>query len=75
MDLLFHYLKPYKWLVLTCLLSVSGFALVELGIPTIVGEMVNHQIGDGGASFFYQMFFTLLTVSVLGVWNHFIRIL
>ena len=67
MDLLFHYLKPYKWLVLTCLLSVSGFALVELGIPTIVGEMVNHQIGDGGASFFYQMFFTLLTVSVLGV--------
>lgn len=67
MDLLFHYLKPYKWLVLTCLLSVSGFALVELGIPTIVGEMVNHQIGDGDVSFFYQMFFTLLSVSILGV--------
>lgn len=67
MKILFHYLKPYKALVLTCLCSVTGFALVELGIPTIVGEMVNHQIGDGNVAFFYQMFFTLLTVSVLGV--------
>ena len=35
MKLILHYMKRYKWLVLLNILSVFGFALVELGIPTM----------------------------------------
>ena len=31
MKLILHYMKRYKWLVLLNILSVFGFALVELG--------------------------------------------
>lgn len=67
MQLLFQYLKKYKGLVIICLLSVSGFALVELGIPTIVAEMINHQINDSSTAFLYQMFMSLIAVSIFGV--------
>lgn len=41
MKLILHYMKRYKWLVLLNILSVFGFALVELGIPTMVSNMID----------------------------------
>ena len=38
MRLILHYLKKYKLLVFINVISVFGFALVELGIPTIIAE-------------------------------------
>lgn len=39
MKLICHYLKRYKKLFILNVISVFGFALVELGIPTIVADM------------------------------------
>ena len=44
MRLMLSYLKRYKGLVFLNFISVFGFALTELGIPTIISKMV-----DGGA--------------------------
>ena len=41
MQLILHYLKRYKKLFVLNIISVFGFALVELGIPTIVSEMID----------------------------------
>ena len=38
MKLILRYLKKYKALVLLNLVGVLGFALVELGIPTIMAK-------------------------------------
>ena len=44
MQLILHYLKRYKKLFVLNIISVFGFALVELGIPTIVSEMIDNGI-------------------------------
>ena len=44
MKLILHYMKRYKWLVLLNILSVFGFALVELGIPTMVSNMIDEGV-------------------------------
>lgn len=43
MRLILHYLKNYKLLLLLNILSVFGFALVELGIPTIISDMIDQE--------------------------------
>ena len=40
MKLILRYLKKYKALVLLNLVGVLGFALVELGIPTIMAKVI-----------------------------------
>ena len=44
MKLILEYLKRYKlWFVLN-VISVFGFALVELGIPTIIAYMIDQGV-------------------------------
>ena len=44
MKLILRYLKKYKGLVLLNLVGVFGFALVELGIPTIMADVIDKGI-------------------------------
>ena len=44
MKLILRYLKKYKALVLLNLVGVLGFALVELGIPTIMATVIDKGI-------------------------------
>ena len=41
------YLKRYKGLVFLNFISVFGFALTELGIPTIISRMVDGGVASG----------------------------
>lgn len=41
MKLILRYLKRYKGLFVLNICSVFGFALVELGIPTIISDMID----------------------------------
>ena len=41
MKLILKYLNRYKGLVLLNMLGVLGFALVELGIPTIMATVID----------------------------------
>ena len=51
MKLIIRYLKRYKGLFLLNVLSVFGFALVELGIPTLVKIVFRIPVQ------FYQAYF------------------
>ena len=51
MKLIISYLKNYKKMFLLNVVSVFGFALVELGIPTIVAGMIVHRAGRRAGPF------------------------
>ena len=67
MRLILHYLKKYKLLVLVNVISVFGFALVELGIPTIIAEMIDQGVLRSDENYLIQMGFVILLISVIGV--------
>lgn len=67
MKLILHYLKRYKkWLLLN-IVSVFGFALVELGLPTIIADMVDNGVAMKNESYLYSMWFFAIVISILGV--------
>ena len=67
MKLILHYLKRYKKLVLLNIVSVFGFALVELGLPTIIADMIDHGVTYQNESYLYSMWFLTIVISVIGV--------
>ncbi|MGZ9586445.1 ABC transporter ATP-binding protein [Paenibacillus marinisediminis] len=66
MKLILKYLRPYKWLVLLNFLGVFGFAAAELGIPTIVANMIDYGIVQEDTSYIYQMGLWIIFVAILG---------
>lgn len=67
MKLILHYLKNYKLLFFINVLSVFGFALVELGIPTIIAQMIDVGVMQQDQDYIYQMGLVILIISILGV--------
>ena len=67
MKLILHYLKNYKLLFFINVLSVFGFALVELGIPTIVAQIIDVGVMQQDQDYIYQMGLVILIISILGV--------
>ena len=55
MKLILHYLKRYKKLFIINVISVFGFALVELGIPTIVADMLDVGVGNADTNYLMRM--------------------
>lgn len=66
MKLMFQSLMKYKRLLLLDFISVFGFALAELGIPTIISNMVDNGIDKADPSYLYSQFGLILFVSILG---------
>lgn len=67
MGLILRCLKKYKGLFLLNLISVFGFALVEIGIPTIVAQMIDVGVSTGNTAYLYQQGGVIFLVSVIGV--------
>lgn len=67
MKLILRYLKNYKLLFFFNVISVFGFVLVELGIPTIVATMIDVGITNKDTSFIYMMGGCIALVSFIGV--------
>lgn len=67
MKLILKYLKNYKLLFFFNVISVFGFILVELGIPTIVATMIDVGVTNKGVSFIYMMGGCIALVSLIGV--------
>lgn len=67
MKLILSYLKNYKLLVVLNILSVFGFALVELGIPTIMAKIIDNGIATNNIAYIYQMGAIMAIISILGV--------
>ena len=51
MKLILRYLKKYKLLFFFNVISVFGFILVELGIPTIVAIMIDKGVANKDINF------------------------
>ena len=66
MKLILRYLKKYKALVLLNLVGVLGFALVELGIPTIMAKVIDTGIAYNDISYIKQMGIVIVGISILG---------
>lgn len=67
MRLILHYLKNYKKIGFVNVLSVFGFALVELGIPTIVALMIDNGVMRGDRDYIIQMGIVIFIISIVGV--------
>ena len=63
MQLILHYLKRYKKLFVLNIISVFGFALVELGIPTIVSEMIDNGIMNQDKQYLIRMGIVIAVIS------------
>ncbi len=67
MKLILHYLKRYKKLFIVNVISVFGFALVELGIPTIIADMLDVGVGNADTNYLIRMGIILGIISIIGV--------
>ncbi|EHI58259.1 hypothetical protein HMPREF9473_03717 [ [Hungatella hathewayi WAL-18680] len=66
MKLIIRYLKNYKKMFLLNVVSVFGFALVELGIPTIVAKMIDNGVSRGDSAYIWRMGLVIAVISVAG---------
>lgn len=66
MRLILKYLKNYKLLIMINIISVFGFALVELGIPTIMADVIDNGIANGDIEYIKRMGMVILLISLLG---------
>ena len=67
MRLMLYYLKRYKGLVFLNFISVFGFALTELGIPTIISRMVDGGVASGDREYLLKMGGLIALISVVGI--------
>lgn len=67
MRLMLSYLKRYKGLVFLNFISVFGFALTELGIPTIISRMVDGGVASGNREYLLKMGGLIVLISVVGI--------
>lgn len=67
MRLMLSYLKSYKGLVFLNFISVFGFALTELGIPTIISRMVDGGVASGDREYLLKMGGLITLISVVGI--------
>ena len=66
MKLILHYMLRYKRYLLLNLLGVCSFALVELGIPTLIARMINGGVMTGDKVYIYQTGAVLMAVALAG---------
>lgn len=66
MRLILHYLKQYKKLFIINVISVFGFALVELGIPYIIADMIDVGVNQQNADYILRMGLVMLAISLIG---------
>ncbi len=67
MKLILRYLKRYKGLFILNVCSVFGFALVELGIPTIISDMIDNGVMYGNTDYLLKMGLLITVISIIGV--------
>lgn len=67
MKLILKYLKNYKSIFILNVISVFGFALVELGIPTIMAKVIDIGIINNDISYIKKMGLVIVVISIVGV--------
>ena len=67
MKLIIKYLKNYKLILILNIISIFGFALVELGIPTIMAKVIDTGIINNDINYIKRMGLVIVVISIIGV--------
>ena len=67
MRLILKYLKNYKLILVLNIISIFGFALVELGIPTIMAKVIDTGIINNDIDYIKRMGVLIVIISIVGV--------
>lgn len=67
MKLILKYMKNYKLILALNIISVFGFALVELGIPTIMAKVIDTGIINSDIDYIKRMGLIIVFISIVGV--------
>lgn len=67
MKLMWHYTMRYKKLLLFDFLCVFGFILIELGLPTILAQMIDQALPQKDGNMVNQLGLLMLLVVIIGV--------
>jgi len=62
-----RYTWRYKKLLLFDFISVFGFILIELGLPTILAMMIDKGIGNNDFSYIQKMGIVMIAITIVGV--------
>ncbi|MBW9157988.1 ABC transporter ATP-binding protein [Clostridium tagluense] len=66
MKLILKYIKKYKLLLVLNIISIFGFALVELGIPTIMARVIDTGIANKDIAYTKHMGIIIVVISIVG---------
>ncbi|MBU3217631.1 ABC transporter ATP-binding protein/permease [Clostridium estertheticum] len=66
MKLILKYIKKYKLLLVLNVISIFGFALVELGIPTIMARVIDIGIANKDIAYIRHMGIVIVVISIVG---------
>jgi ATP-binding cassette subfamily B multidrug efflux pump len=64
---MWHYAMRHKWLLLLDFICIFGFIIVELGLPTILGRIVNQGIANNDFGFVGSQAVLMLLITIVGV--------
>ncbi|MDT2770481.1 ABC transporter ATP-binding protein [Enterococcus pseudoavium] len=67
MKLMLRYTLRYKKLLLFDFISVFGFILIELGLPTILAMMIDKGIGNSDFNYIQKMGILMIAITVIGI--------
>lgn len=67
MNLIWKYLKKYKKYILINFLSVFGFILIEIGIPTLLATGINNGFNNHNTSYILKLALLMLLFASIGL--------
>ena len=67
MKLILQYIKNHKFILALNIISLFGFALVELGIPTIMAKVIDIGIINNDINYIKRMGIIIVIISIIGV--------
>ena len=67
LNLIWKYLKKYKKYILINVLSVFGFILIEIGIPTLLATGINNGFNNHNTSYILKLALLMLLFATVGL--------
>ncbi|MEY8444950.1 multidrug efflux ABC transporter subunit EfrA [Enterococcus ratti] len=67
MKLMWHYTMRYKKYLILNFICVFGFILIELGLPTILAQMIDVGIRNEDANYVKQQGMLMVAITVIGI--------
>jgi len=64
---MWHYVMRHKWLVLINFFCVFGFILIELGLPTLLADMIDNGVMNQDTDYVKKIGLMMVAITVTGI--------